>query len=140
MILTYTDLIALPTFEERFEYLRLDGQVGQETFGFDRYLNQHFYHLDRDWKRVRNRVIVRDCGCDLACEDRPIPTGTRIIIHHLNPLQPDDIRLRRSNLFDMENLICTTDSTHNAIHYGDESLLLRSEPIIRSPHDTCPWR
>lgn len=138
--LTYTELSSLPTFEERFEYLRLDGQVGESTFGFDRYLNQKLYHDDRDWKAARRQVIIRDNGCDLGCEDRPIPNGARIIVHHINPITADDIKNRSPKLFDPENLICTMDSTHNAIHYGDESLLIPTEPTVRSPHDTCPWR
>lgn len=140
MIRTYTDLIKLPTFEERFEYLRLDGVVGKETFGFDRWLNQNFYHLDLEWKRARRIVIIRDCGHDLGCEDRPVPNGTRLIIHHMNPITQDDITKRTRFLLDPEYLITTIDSTHNAIHYGDKSLLLRSKPIERLPNDTCPWR
>ena len=137
---TYSELISFPTFEERFEYLKLNGTVAQETFGFDRYLNQRFYHMDPDWKKIRRKIIIRDDGCDLGFSDRPIPNGTRIIIHHINPLTKDDIRFRRPCLFDPENLITTIDSTHNAIHYGDESLLLLSKPIERLPNDTCPWR
>ena len=140
MIRTYTNLIKLPTFEERFEYLRLDGVVGKETFGFDRWLNQNFYHLDLEWKRARRIVIIRDCGYDLGCEDRPVPNGTRLIIHHMNPITQDDITKRTRFLLDPEYLITTIDSTHNAIHYGDKSLLLRSKPIERLPNDTCPWR
>lgn len=140
MIRTYTELITIPTFEERFNYLRLDGKVGRETFGFDRWINQQFYHLDRDWKKVRRQVIIRDNGCDLGCEDRPIPNGVRIIIHHINPITMEDVKNRNPILFDLDNLITTMDSTHNAIHYGDESLLLMSKPIVRQPNDTCPWR
>ncbi len=140
MIRTYTELMTIPTFEERFNYLRLDGKVGRETFGFDRWINQQFYHLDRDWKKVRRQVIIRDNGCDLGCEDRPIPNGVRIIIHHINPITMEDVKNRNSILFDLDNLITTMDSTHNAIHYGDESLLLMSKPIVRQPNDTCPWR
>lgn len=140
MIRTYTELISLPTFEDRFEYLRLDGFVGEDTFGYDRWLNQKFYHADRDWRKVRNEIIVRDCGCDLAFADRPIPNGARIIIHHLNPLTIDDIRNRSEQLLDPENLVVTMDSTHNAIHYGDKSLLVSSKPIVRVANDTCPWR
>ena len=140
MIRTYTELITIPTFEERFNYLRLDGKVGRETFGFDRLINQQFYHLDRDWKKVRRQVIIRDNGCDLGCEDRPIPNGVRIIIHHINPITMEDVKNRNPILFDLDNLITTMDSTHNAIHYGDESLLLMSKPIVRQPNDTCPWR
>lgn len=140
MIRTYTELMTIPTFEERFNYLRLDGKVGRETFGFDRWINQQFYHLDRDWKKVRRQVIIRDNGCDLGCEDRPIPNGVRIIIHHINPITIEDVKNRNSILFDLDNLITTMDATHNAIHYGDESLLLMSKPIVRQPNDTCPWR
>lgn len=140
MIRTYTELITIPTFEERFNYLRLDGKVGRETFGFDRWINQQFYHLDRDWKKVRRQVIIRDNGCDLGCEDRPIPNGVRIIVHHINPITIEDVKNRNSILFDLDNLITTMDATHNAIHYGDESLLLMSKPIVRQPNDTCPWR
>lgn len=140
MIRTYTELITIPTFEERFNYLRLDGKVGRETFGFDRWINQQFYHLDCDWKKIRRQVIIRDNGCDLGCEDRPIPNGVRIIVHHINPITMEDVKNRNPILFDLENLIVTMDSTHNAIHYGDESLLLMSNPIIRRPNDTCPWR
>ena len=98
--LTYTELSSLPTFEERFEYLRLDGKVGEQTFGFDRYLNQKLYHDDKDWRAARRKVIIRDNGCDLGCEDRPIPNGARIIIHHLNPITIDDVKNRSSKLFD----------------------------------------
>lgn len=139
MIRTYTELISLPTFEERFKYLKLNGEVGKETFGFDRWLNQNFYHLDHEWKKARREVIIRDCGYDLACEDHPIPNGVRFIIHHMNPISQDDIVNRTRFLLDPEYLITTIDSTHNAIHYGDESLL-RYKPIERIPNDTCPWR
>lgn len=140
MIRTYTEMMSLPTFEERFEYLRLDGQVGDSTFGYDRWLNQQFYHLDKDWKAVRRKVIIRDNGCDLASDDRPIPNGIRILIHHINPITVTDIQTRSSKLFDPENLVCTIESTHNAIHYGDANLLVPSKPITRLPNDTCPWR
>lgn len=140
MIRTYTEMASLPTFEERFEYLRLNGQVGKETFGYDRWLNQKFYHLDKDWKNIRRKVIIRDNGCDLAFYDRPIPNGARILIHHINPITIEDIQTRSPKLFDLENLVCTMDSTHNAIHYGDESLIQASSPTIRLPNDTCPWR
>ena len=140
MIRTYTEMMSLPTFEERFEYLRLDGQVGDSTFGYDRWLNQQFYHLDKDWKAARRKVIIRDNGCDLASDDRPIPNGMRILIHHINPITVTDIQTRSSKLFDPENLVCTIESTHNAIHYGDVNLLVPSKPTTRSPNDTCPWR
>ena len=136
MIRTYSELIAIPTFEERFNYLKLDGKVGEETFGFDRYLNQNFYKSN-EWKRVRNEVIVRDLGCDLACEDHEI--FGRIIVHHMNPLLPDDIIHSSDFILNPEYLITTTKLTHDAIHYGDYSIL-DNAPIVRSPGDTCPWR
>lgn len=140
MIRTYTELITLPTFEERFEYLRLSGKVGSETFGFDRWLNQNLYQHDIEWKRARRDVIIRDCGYDLGCEDHPIPNGVKLIVHHMNPISKDDILKRSEFLFNPEYLITTIDSTHNAIHYGDGSLLVLSKPIERLPNDTCPWR
>ena len=135
-IKTYSELITLPTFEERFRYLKLDGMVGQDTFGFDRIFNQMFYH-SREWKRVRDIVIARDLGCDLGIEDREI--FGRPIIHHLNPISIDDIKLATEYLLNPEYLITTTHATHNAIHYGDESLLVTA-PIERTKNDTCPWR
>lgn len=137
-IRTYTELIDLPTFEERFTYLQLNGGVGEETFGFDRWLNQVFYRTP-EWRAMRNRIIARDLGCDLACPDREI-FGERIIVHHMNPISLNDIRARSDYLLNPDYLITTTDSTHNAIHYGDESLLMLSKPIERRPNDTCPWR
>lgn len=137
-IRTYSELITLPTFEERYEYLRLGGKVGEETFGFDRYLNQLFYKSD-EWLAIRDEVIIRDCGCDLAMPDREIPDGVRILVHHMNPLRSDDILRRSKYLLDPEYLVCTIKNTHDAIHYGDRSLLLL-EPIERTPYDTCPWR
>ena len=135
-IRTYSELITLPTFEERYEYLRLDGIVGEETFGFDRYLNQQFYK-SREWLSIRDHVIIRDGGCDLAMEDREI--HGRIIIHHMNPIRVDDITNRTKYLLDPEFLICTVKNTHDAIHYGDSSILLL-DPISRRKNDTCPWR
>lgn len=135
-IRTYSQLILIPTFEERFEYLRLNGQVGADTFGFDRYMNQVFYRSDR-WKRVRDYVIVRDKACDLACEGHDIQS--RILIHHMNPLTVEDIVNETDYLMDPEFLISTVLRTHNAIHYGDKSLL-PSTPMERRPNDTCPWR
>lgn len=136
IIRTYSELITLPTFEERFEYLRLDGKVGAETFGFDRYLNQVFYR-SREWKAVRDFVIVRDNGCDLGIEGHEI--HSRIIIHHMNPITVTDIERDTKFLLDPEFLICTIHDTHNAIHYGDENLLVKA-PIERTKNDTCPWR
>ena len=135
-IRTYSQLIHIPTFEERFEYLRLNGQVGADTFGFDRYLNQVFYRSDR-WKKVRDHVIIRDNACDLACEGHDIQS--RILIHHMNPLTIEDIMNETDYLMDPEFLISTMLRTHNAIHYGDKSLL-PSTPMDRRPTDTCPWR
>lgn len=133
----YSELSNLKTFEERYEYLRLDGVVGEETFGFDRYLNQQFYQNDPDWKRSRRTVIMRDLGCDLGIEDREI--HGRIIVHHMNPITMYDLVNRTKYLLDPEYLICTLDSTHNAIHYGDEQLLMKG-PVERTKNDTCPWR
>lgn len=136
---TYSELIKLPTFEERFRYLKLEGDVGKETFGFDRYLNQKFYRL-AEWKKVRNYVISRDNGCDLGAEDRQIPNGVRILVHHINPIGIKDIVNKESWILDPEFLISTTKLTHDAIHYSDESILVNSIPIERRPNDTCPWR
>lgn len=136
IIRTYSELITLPTFEERFKYLQLNGEVGIETFGFNRYLNQKLYR-SQQWKRVRDLVIVRDNGCDLACEGYEI--HGRILIHHINPITIDDILKENPIVFDPENLITTVHNTHNAIHYGDENLLMTG-PIVRRANDTCPWK
>lgn len=133
----YTDLIKLATFEDRFKYLQLKGKIGDETFGFDRYLNQVFYR-SQEWRRIRNQVILRDNGCDLGIEDRPIPDT--IYIHHMNPLLLKDIVDRTDILLNPEYLICVSHNTHNAIHYGDENLLMKSTVIERTPFDTAPWR
>lgn len=135
-IKTHTEMISLQTFKERFEYLKIYGTVGNDTFGFDRYINQKFYK-SLEWRRIRDSIIIRDNGCDLGCEDRPI-TG-RIIIHHMNPISVDDLTLSTDILFDAEYLVCTSLDTHNAIHYGDISLV-NKEPIIRLPNDTIPWK
>ena len=136
MIRTYSELITLPTFEERYEYLKIGGTVGEETFGFDRYLNQSFYKT-KEWLRIRDHVIVRDQGCDLAMIDREI--RGKILVHHMNPITKEDIVRRTKYLLDPEYLICTVKNTHDAIHYGDESLLIKA-PIERQKNDTCPWR
>lgn len=136
-IRTYSELITLPTFEERFQYLRLGGKVGRETFGFERYLNQRFYK-SKEWLSIRDFVIVRDYGCDLAVEGYDI--NSRIIIHHMNPVYSDDIRDCTDILLDPEYLITVTHRTHNAIHYGDETLLLSNALTERKKNDTCPWR
>ena len=138
IIRTYSELIALPTFEERYEYLRLGGKVGEETFGFDRYLNQMFYKTD-EWRKIRDYVILRDRGCDLGIEDREIAEGVRIFVHHMNPVAVEDIIHRSEFLLDPEYLITTIKNTHDAIHYGDSSLLITA-PIQRSKNDMCPWR
>lgn len=135
-IRTYSELMTFASFEERYEYLRLGGSVGKDTFGFDRYVNQRFYQ-SREWKSIRNEVIVRDNGCDLGVEGYEI--HGRIYIHHMNPILLNDIRDSTDFLMNPEYLITTTHKTHNAIHYGDASLLVL-EPIERTPFDTCPWK
>lgn len=136
IIKRYSELKQLKTFEERFEYLRLNGRVGQDTFGFDRVFNQMFYR-STEWKRLRDYVIARDNGCDLGIEGREI--YTRPIIHHMNPITLDDIRENTEFLMNPEYLITTIHSTHNAIHYGDQNLLTK-DPITRTKNDTCPWK
>ena len=135
-IRTYSELITIPTFKGRYEYLRLKGIIGEETFGFDRYLNQSFYR-SREWMDVRDYVIVRDNGCDLGMPGHEI--HGRILIHHMNPITKEDILRRSEFLLDPEYLISTIKLTHDAIHYGDENLLM-DEPIVRTKNDTCPWR
>lgn len=137
MIRTYSELSTLETFKERFDYLRLDGTVGRETFGYDRIFNQRFY-TSPEWRRIRDYVITRDNGCDLGIPDHEI-NGQRIIIHHLNPFMLEDLLKRPHILLDPEYLITTTHSTHNALHYGDENSIIIS-PIVRTKNDTCPWR
>lgn len=136
-IKTYSELITLPTFRERFRYLKIGGRVGEETFGLDRKINQYFYQRSDEWKSIRNYVIVRDNGCDLGIEGYDI--YSHIIVHHINPITVEDIRMSSDYLLDPEFLICTSLNTHNAIHYGDESLLYTSL-IERTKNDTCPWR
>lgn len=135
-IRTYSELITIPTFIERFRYLKLNGRVGMDTFGHDRYLNQVLYRSP-EWKRFRREIILRDNGCDLAHEDYEIHGN--ILIHHINPITIDDVLRRDPKIFDPENVISTVLNTHNAIHYGDESLLI-TEPISRTQFDTCPWK
>jgi hypothetical protein len=136
MIKSYSELITIPTFLDRYRYLRVDGIVGKETFGFNRYLNQVFY-LSQEWRETRNNIILRDEGNDLGCYGFEIHGP--IMIHHINPITYDDIYNRRPIIFDHENLITTRLKTHNAIHYGDESQLA-IEFIERARNDTCPWR
>ena len=137
IIRTYSELIKLETFEERFRYLELSGTVGAETFGFDRYLNQNFYTSD-EWKRLRNQIIIRDNGCDLGVSGYDIHTV--ILIHHMNPISVKDVLAHNDLLINPEYLITTRLSTHNGIHYGDDSILQSYSVIERRPGDTCPWR
>lgn len=136
MLRNYTDISKLDSFLERYQYLKLGGKVGEETFGYDRYLNQIFYK-DPEWLEARDKVIIRDCGCDLGMPDREI--RGKILVHHMNPVTKEQIIRRDPMLFDPEYLICTIKSTHDAIHYGDETLLIL-EPVIRRKNDTCPWK
>ena len=138
-IRTYTELLTIPTFIERFRYLKLGGKVGEETFGSDRYFNQAFYRSD-EWRRIRNRIIARDFGCDLADRDHPFGPGEKVYIHHMNPIMLKDIITHSDFLLEEEYLIATTFNTHQAIHYADETLLIPDIPITRRPNDTCPWR
>lgn len=133
---SYRNLILLPTFEERYEYLKLASTVGESTFGFDRYLNQEFY-TSREWRQFRYKMIARDEGCDMAMEGYPI--GGRVILHHINPLTVYDFENSTDALFDPDNVICVSEAVHQAIHFGDESLL-PATPIERRPNDTIPWR
>lgn len=136
IIRCYSELITFPTFEERFKYLQLNGLVGKDTFGFDRYINQKFYR-SLEWKRIRDQVILRDNGCDLGVEGHEI--YGRVLIHHMNPITIRDIESVSEYLLNPEYLICVTHSTHNAIHYGDEGSICTG-PIERRPNDTCPWK
>lgn len=132
----YSELVTLPTFEKRFEYLKLNGRVGDFTFNGHRYLNQKLYQCN-EWKTVRRRAIIRDAGCDLACEGYEI--YGKMLIHHMNPITIEDVLERRSCVFDLENLVLVSFETHNAIHYGDANLLSK-ELVVRTKNDTCPWR
>jgi hypothetical protein len=137
-IRTYTELSKLKTFKQRFEYLKLDGKIGEETFGYDRYINQRFYK-DPEYRAIRDYVIVRDNGCDMGVEGYEYVEGEKIIIHHMNPITVEDIVNRSEFALDPEYMVSVRHLTHNAIHYGDESLLIQ-EPIERRKNDTCPWR
>lgn len=132
----YSELIRYPTFEERLEYLRLSSIIGDSTFGFDRWINQEFYH-SKEWREARREIIIRDSGCDLGIEDRPI--AGRIEIHHINPVSLDNIETSSDILFSPENLICVSPATHKLIHYGGEAKDSFSF-VERKPNDTCPWK
>ena len=133
---TYSDLILLPTFLERYRYLRLGGNVGLETFGHNRYLNQILYTSDR-WRSFRDKIIIRDNGCDLGMEGFEI--YDRILVHHINPITVEDVLNENQKVFDPDKVISTSHNTHQAIHYGDENLLI-TEPVERFRNDTCPWK
>ena len=138
MMKNYSEMSLLPTFQERFQYLKLNGVVGRETFGFERYLNQKFYHSP-EWRCFRRDILIRDMGCDLGIEDRII--GGRVIIHHMNPIEPNDILEKNLDLvMTPEFVICVSKTTHDAIHYGDESILFENEFAKRQENDTIPWR
>ena len=134
---TYSELIKLTTFRDRFIYLKLGGKVGEDTFGFNRYLNQYFY-TSSEWRQLRNSIIVRDNGCDLGIEGYEI--GSDILIHHIEPITINDIKNRDNKLLDPNNLICVSKRTHNAIHFGDESILYDNIVVDRFANDTSPWR
>lgn len=133
---TYSELLTFNTFEDRFNYLKLNGNVGEETFGFDRWLNQKFYK-SKEWQSIRDFVIIRDCGCDLAMEGYDILD--KLYVHHMNPIEQSDLIHSTDILVDPEYLVCVSHNTHNAIHYGDISLLV-ADPVVRKPNDTCPWK
>lgn len=136
-IRTYSELVRLPTFKQRYEYLRLGGSVGEDTFGFDRYLNQIFYK-SKEWNRIRDQVIIRDHGCDLGLDGYEI--NDRILIHHMNPITKADILERTEFLLNPDYLISTMKRTHDAIHYGTYESLADTFVIERTENDTCPWR
>ena len=136
-IKSYSEMCLLESFEERFNYLKLHGQVGIDTFGFDRYMNQNFYR-STEWRQIRSYVIARDNGCDLAVQDNPI--YDTIYIHHINPISKEDIVNSSDKLFDPENLVCVSMDVHNALHYGDSSILEKNKVVERIPNDTCPWK
>lgn len=133
---TYTELTRLKTFKERFDYLRLNGKIGEETFGYNRYINQKFYK-SYEWKRVRSQIIIRDGGCDLGMEGHEIPG--RIIIHHINPITEEDIINKSPLVLDPENLITCSEETHDYIHYNND-IDIYNTPVVRQKNDTCPWR
>ena len=133
---SYSKMIKFKTFEDRFNYLKLDGRVGKQTFGWERIFNQDFYH-SKEWKQLRAKVIARDMGCDLGCEDREI--FDKVIVHHINPMTLEQLEEGGDDLFDLDNFVCCSHKTHEAIHYSDESLLPRTEFVERRPGDTKLW-
>lgn len=137
-IKTYSELITIPTFLERYEYLKIGGEVGKETFGHERYLNQILYN-SHEWRMFRKDIVIRDCGTDLAMLGEDFEIFGKIIVHHIDPITVEDVLKRHPKIFDPENVVCVSHDTHNAIHYGDISML-RFEVVERSPYDTCPWR
>lgn len=136
-IRTYSELIQIPSFIERYRYLRLGGKAGDITFGNERYLNQLLYRSS-EWKSFRRDMIIRDNGCDLGVDGYAIQG--KILVHHINPITIEDIYNKTDAIFDEENVICVSSRTHNAIHYGDEELLTIDEIVERLPNDTIPWR
>ena len=137
MLRTYTELCQLETYLDRFNYLKMGGVVGQDTFAFDRYLNQTFYR-SYEWKKLRREIILRDNGCDLGVEGYEI--FGRVLIHHMNPISVEDLVKRTDILLDPKYLICVSHRTHNAIHYGDEEQVKSQTIVERKPGDTCPWK
>lgn len=138
MTKSYSELMSLPTFIDRFRYLQLDGAVGKNTFGYDRYLNQILYSSP-EWREFRRDIIIRDNACDLGCDGFDLHVKSRINVHHINPITVEDVLNRHPKVFDPENVITTCHNTHMAIHYGDETKL-HSGPVERIKNDTCPWR
>ena len=138
-IRTYTELIQIPTFIERYRYLKLGGKIGEETYGWERYLNQNFYN-SYEWRQFRRQIIIRDFGCDLGVEGHEFAPGEIIFIHHMNPINTQDIVNQTEFLMNPEYVISCRKRTHDAIHYGDESLITPYELTVRAPNDTCPWR
>lgn len=134
----YSELIRLHTIEDRFNYLKIAASVGESTFGFSRYLNQALYR-SKEWKDFKREMVIRDKACDMALEGWDIPEGAILVLHHINPLTLEDVEDRSDALFDPENVVCVSDRTHRAIHYGDISLI-NTLPIERRPNDTCPWK
>lgn len=138
-IRTYTELIQIPTFIERYRYLKLGGAVGRETFGWERYLNQDFY-TSIEWRNFRRQIIIRDLGCDLGCDGHEYGDGELIFIHHMNPITTKDILNQTEFLMNPEYVISCRKRTHDAIHYGDDSAVMAYELTRRTPNDTAPWR